>query len=77
MTAPACHSPVPSAGRPAAAEISALIAWMRRLSDVGVHRADPAELAAFRRAKQDLLTRLERHGRAPAAPHDQPGDSVD
>jgi hypothetical protein len=47
---------------------------MRRLSDAGVHRADPAELAACQHAKQDLLTRLERHDRAPAAPHDQPGD---
>jgi hypothetical protein len=50
---------------------------MRRLSDAGVHRAGPAELAAFHHAKQDLLTRLERHDRTPAAPHDQPGDSVD
>jgi hypothetical protein len=50
---------------------------MRRLSDAGVHRADPAELAAFRRAKQDLLARLERHHRTPAAPDDQPGDSDD
>ena len=66
MTAPA--------GRPAIPEISALITWMRRLSDAGVHRADPAELAAFQHAKRDLLTRLERHDRAPAAPHDQPGD---
>lgn len=66
MTAPA--------GRPAIPEISPLITWMRRLSDAGGCRTDPAELAAFCHAKRDLLTRLERHGRAPAAPHDQPGD---
>jgi hypothetical protein len=74
VTAPAAHPPVPG---PAVSEISALIAWMRRLSDAGVHRADPAELAAFRHAKQDLLTRLEHHDRTPAAPHDQPGDPDD
>jgi hypothetical protein len=65
------------AGPPAASEISALIAWMRRLSDAGVHRADPAELAAFRHAKQGLLARIERHHRTPPAPYDQPGDCVD
>jgi hypothetical protein len=47
---------------------------MRRLSDAGVHRADPAELAAFQHAKRDLLTRLERCNRTPGTPHDQPGD---
>jgi hypothetical protein len=52
---------VPSAGPPAAGEISALIAWLRRLSDTGPRRADPAELAAFLAAKHDLLTRIERH----------------
>ena len=77
MTEPAAHRASPSAGPPAASEVSALITWMRRLSDAGVHRADPAELAAFRHAKQDLLTRLERHDRTPAASHDQPGDSDD
>ena len=46
---------------PALAEVSALIAWMRRLSDAGVHRADPAELAAFQDAKKDLLARIGRH----------------
>jgi hypothetical protein len=50
---------------------------MRRLSDAGAHRADPAEAAAFRHAKKDLLTRIERHDRTPATPYDQPGDSVD
>ena len=77
MTAPAMPPAVPSAGRPAVWEISALIAWMRRLSDAGAHRADPAEVAAFRHAKKDLLTRIERHDRTPATPDDQPGDSVD
>jgi hypothetical protein len=71
VTAPATHPP---AARPAVPEISALIAWMRRLSDAGVHRADPAELAAFQHAKRDLLTRLERCNRTPGTPHDQPGD---
>jgi hypothetical protein len=47
---------------------------MRRLSDAGVHRADPAELAAFQHAKRDLLTRLERCNHTPGTPHDQPGD---
>ena len=55
---------------PAPGEVSALIAWMRRLSDAGVHRADPAELAAFQEAKKDLLARVE-HSQAP---DDQPGD---
>ena len=77
MTAPATHPPALPAGRPAVWEISALIAWARRLSDAGLHRADPAELAAFHHAKRDLLTRIQRHDRTPAAPHDQPGDSVD
>ncbi len=44
---------------PAPAEVSALIAWMRRLSDAGAHRADPAELAAFQNAKKDLLARIQ------------------
>jgi hypothetical protein len=48
---------------PAPAEVSALIAWMRRLSDAG-GRLDPAELAAFQDAKKDLLARI-RAGRAP------------
>ena len=54
---------------PAPAEVSALIAWMRRLSDAGPRR-DPAELAAFREAKKDLLARIERH----RDHDDQPGD---
>ena len=77
MTAPAMPPAIPSAGRPAVSEISALIAWMRRLSDAGAHRADPAEVAAIGHAKKDLLTRIERHDRTPATPDDQPGDSVD
>jgi hypothetical protein len=56
-------------GPPAASEVSALIAWMRRLSDAGVRNASPAELAAFRRAKQDLLARISHR--------DQPGESDD
>jgi hypothetical protein len=55
------------------AEISALITWMRRLSDAGAHRASPAELAAFQHAKKDLLARIQSsHGH-----DDQPGDPVD
>jgi len=77
MTAPALPPAVPSAGHPAVSEISALIAWMRRLSDTGAHRADPAELAAFHQAKKDLLTRIERRNHTPAIPYDQPGDPVD
>jgi hypothetical protein len=74
VTRPAAHRASP----PAASEVSALIAWMRRLSDAGVHRADPAELAAFQHAKQDLLARIEHGNHAPAAPpQDQPGESVD
>ena len=61
MTRPAAPSP---------GEVSALIAWMRRLSDVGASRADPAELAAFQHAKKDLLARIQ----ASHAPDDQPGD---
>jgi len=69
MTQPAAHR----ASAPAAPEVSALIAWARRLSDAGIRRADPAELAAFHHAKQDLLARIH----APASPDDQPGESVD
>jgi hypothetical protein len=58
---------------PAPAEVSALIAWMRRLSDAGVGQADPAELAAFQNAKKDLLARIQ----ASHSPDDQPGDPVD
>jgi hypothetical protein len=72
MTQPAARPASP----PAPAEVSALIAWMRRLSDAGAHRADPAELAAFQHAKQDLLARIQHRDRAPA-PADQPGEPVD
>jgi hypothetical protein len=65
----------PSAGPPAASEVSALIAWMRRLAGAGLHQADPAELAAFGHAKQDLLARIDRHHHTPATPDDQPGES--
>ena len=54
--------------RPAAAEVSALIAWMRRLSDAGISHADPAELAAFQNAKKDLITRIERRDEQPGDP---------
>jgi hypothetical protein len=65
----------PAAGPPAAGEISALIAWLRRLSGLGAHRADPAELAAFLHAKRDLLARIERCSpTTPATPYNQPGD---
>jgi hypothetical protein len=54
--------------QPAASEVSALIAWMRRLSDAGASHADPAELAAFQNAKKDLIARIERHRRQPGDP---------
>jgi hypothetical protein len=47
---------------------------MRRLSDAGLHRAGPAELAAFQHAKKNLLTRIEQHNHPAQAPHRQPGD---
>jgi hypothetical protein len=53
------------AGRVTSSEISGLITWMRRLSDAGASRADPAELAAFHHAKQALLARIA--SQAPAA----------
>jgi hypothetical protein len=73
MTEPAA----PSAGPPAVSEISALIAWARRLSDAGAHRANPAELAAFHHAKRDLLTRIERHNHPPATLTTSQETSVD
>lgn len=79
MTAPTNHPALPATStatsRPTATEISALTAWMRRLSDAGPHRPDPAELAAFSRAKADLLERIERHNHPQPTPCDQPGDS--
>ena len=77
MTEPAVHPAAQAAGPPPAGEISDLIAWMRRLSQAGLHRADPAELAAFHHAKKDLLARIEHHNHTPAAPGGQPGDPVD
>jgi hypothetical protein len=73
VTAPDRHTP---GQRVAPQEISHLIAWMRRLSDAGVHQADPAELAAFCHAKAGLLARIGHHDRA-QAPAGQPGDTVD
>jgi hypothetical protein len=55
---------------PAPAEVSALIAWMRRLSDAGGRR-DPAELAAFQDAKKDLLARIQ----ASCPPRQEEGES--
>jgi hypothetical protein len=55
---------------PAPAEVSALIAWVRRLSDAGPRR-DPAELAAFQDAKRDLLTRIQ----ASRPPRQEEGES--
>ena len=77
MTEPAVQPDAPAAGPPPAGEVSALIAWMRRMSHAGLHRAGPAELAAFHHAKKDLLARIESHNYTPAAPGGQPGDPVD
>lgn len=54
--------------QPAASEVSALIAWMRRLSDAGISHAGPAELAAFQNAKKDLIARIERRDEQPGDP---------
>ena len=59
MTRPAAPSP---------GEVSALIAWMRGLSDAGIRNARPAEFAAFHNAKKNLIARIERRG-------EQPGDT--
>jgi hypothetical protein len=45
-------------GRPSLGEISELITWARRLSDLGPGNIPAAELAAYQAAKHDLLTRL-------------------
>jgi hypothetical protein len=58
-------------GRVTSSEISGLITWMRRLSDAGASRADPAELAAFRHAKQALLARIAGHTTCGDQPFDQ------
>lgn len=50
---------------PAPGEVSALIAWMRRLSDAGIRNASPAELAAFQDAKKNLIARIERRDEQP------------
>jgi hypothetical protein len=68
------HEPLP--GPVSTQEISSLITWMRRLSDAGISRADPAELTAFRHAKAGLLARIDHRNRA-QAPAGQPGDPVD
>jgi len=70
VTAPGHH---PAPGGHITREISHLIAWMRRLSDAGIHQADPAELAAFGHAKAELLARISHYDR-PRPPAGQPGD---
>ncbi len=60
---------------PTAGEIAALLSWLRRLSEAGLHRADPAELAAFQLAKAGLLARIPHHSHATGT--GQPGDIVD
>jgi hypothetical protein len=47
------------AGPVTVTEIADLTAWMRRLSEAGTSRADPADLVAFHHAKQALLARLQ------------------
>jgi hypothetical protein len=42
---------------PSPAQIADLLTWARRLSEAG-HRRDPADHAAFQKAKADLLTRI-------------------
>lgn len=44
-----------------ARQISDLLAWARSLSDQGLHRPDPAERAAFLKAKIELLGRIAEH----------------
>lgn len=75
MTAPRDHH-APRPEPVSTQEISRLITWMRRLSDAGISRADPAELAAFRHAKAELLARIDHRNRA-QAPAGQLGDPVD
>jgi hypothetical protein len=58
------------------AQICNLTAWMRRLTDSGIGQADPADLAAFGRAKADLLARIQ-HTWTPNALSDQAGDPRD
>jgi hypothetical protein len=64
-------------GQATISEISGLITWMRRLSDAGASRADPAELAAFHHAKQALLARIAGHntrGDQPSGQQEHPRD---
>lgn len=73
MTTPAD----PPASRVTSSEISSLITWMRRLSDAGASRADPAEMAAFQHAKQALLARIAghtAHSDQPSGQQEHPGD---
>jgi hypothetical protein len=47
--------------RPIAGQIADLLAWARHLTEAGAN-ADPAQRAAYHRAKADLLTRLTSAG---------------
>jgi hypothetical protein len=47
--------------RPIAGQIAELLAWARRLTEAGAN-VDPAEKAAYHRAKADLLTHLTSAG---------------
>ena len=51
---------------PTAGEISALLTWLRRLSQAGIRQASPAELAAFQSAKAGLLARIPATATPPA-----------
>lgn len=73
MTTPGRH---PAGQRVPPQEIADLIAWLRRLSDAGTRQADPAELAAFCHARQQLLARIGHHDH-PQPPAGQPGDPGD
>jgi hypothetical protein len=48
---------IPASGQVSVAEIAALLAWARSLTQAG-GSADPAERAAYQAAKTALLTRL-------------------
>jgi hypothetical protein len=47
----------PTPDRPSAAEIADLLAWARSLSDAGA-AAEPADRAAYQKAKTTLLARI-------------------
>jgi hypothetical protein len=70
------HHPAPIGERVTSSEISSLIVWMRRLTEAGPRQADPAELAAFHRAKQDLLARIQHYTPTPNTPADHAVDQA-